>query len=60
MESEFIALATIGEKGRIAAKISFSIKLSPQLMPTISLHCVDETTMLGKSRHISLRIKYIR
>ena len=63
MESEFIALAAVGKEAEWLRNMLLDIKLWPQLMPAISLHCDSQATMSkafsktynGKSRHISLR-----
>ena len=62
MESEFIALAVIGKEVEWLRNMLLDIKLWPQPMPVISLHCDNEATMYrayskvynGKSRHISM------
>jgi hypothetical protein len=67
MESEFIALAA-GKEAEWLRNMLLDIKLWPQPMPAISLHCDSEATMSrayskvynGKSRHISLRHEYVR
>ncbi|GLT95567.1 hypothetical protein SLE2022_132430 [Rubroshorea leprosula] len=68
MESEFITLAAASKEAEWLRNLLLDIKLWPQPMPAISLHCDSEATMSraysniynGKSRHISLRHTYIR
>ena len=68
MESEFIALAAADKEAEWLRNMLLDIKLWPQPMPAISLHCDSEATMSraysniynGKSRHISLRHEYVR
>ena len=68
MESDFIALAATGKEAEWLRNLLLDIKLWPQPMPAISLHCDSEATISrafnkiynGKSRHISLRHVYIR
>ena len=68
MESEFIALAAAGKEAEWLRNLLLDIKLWPQPMSAILLHCDSEATMSrafskiynGKSRHVSLRHEYIR
>ncbi|KAH9765249.1 hypothetical protein KPL70_001801 [Citrus sinensis] len=68
MESEFIALAAAGKEAEWLRNLLFDIMLWPQPMPSISLYCDSEATLSrvynkvynGKSRHISLRHKYVK
>ncbi len=68
MESEFITLAAINKEAEWLRNLLLNIKLWPQLMTTISLHCDSETTMSrafskiynDKSKHIALRHEYAR
>ena len=68
MESEFIELAVAGKEVEWLGNMLLEIKLWPQPMPAISLHCDSEATMFRayskiynrKSRHISLRHEYVR
>ena len=68
MEYEFIALAAAGKEAEWLRNLLLDIKLWPQPMPAVSLHCDSQTTMSrafskiynGKSRHIALRHEYIR
>ncbi|XP_073046157.1 uncharacterized protein [Primulina eburnea] len=68
MESEFSALAAVGKEVEWLRNLSLDIKLWPQSMPAISLHCDSQATMSkafnkiynGKYRHIALRHEYIR
>lgn len=68
MESKFIALVTASKEAKCLRNVIWDIELWPQPIPTISLQCNSEAIMSrtcnkiynGKSRHISLRHKYIR
>ena len=68
MESEFIALATVGKEVEWLRNMLLDIELWPQPIPAISVYCNSEATLgkaynkmyNGKSRHISLRRDYIR
>lgn len=68
IESEFIALAAAGKEAEWLRNLLLDIKLWPQPMPAISLHCDSQATMSRafskiynrKSRHISLRHEYVR
>ena len=68
MEYEFIALTAAGKEAEWLRNLLLDIKLWPQLMPTVSLHCDSQATMSrsfskiynGKSRHIALRHEFIR
>lgn len=68
MESEFLALAAAGKEAEWLRNMLLDIKLWPQPMSAISLHCDSEATLSrayskiynGKSRHISLRHAYVR
>ncbi|KAL0451863.1 UNVERIFIED_CONTAM: hypothetical protein Slati_1164400 [Sesamum latifolium] len=68
MEAEFVALAATGKEAEWLRNLLLDIKLWPQPMPAISLHCDSEATMSralsklynGKSRHIGLRHAYVR
>ena len=68
MEAEFIALADAGKETEWLRNLLLDIKLWPQPMPPISLHCDSEATMSracskiynDKSRHISLRHEFVR
>jgi hypothetical protein len=68
IESKFIALAAAGKEIKWLRNMLLNIKLWPQLMPSISLHCDSQTIMSRafskiyneKSRHISLRYEYTR
>jgi len=61
MESKFIALGPAGKEAEWLRNLLLDIKLWPQPMPAISLHCDSEATMSRavnkiyneKSRHIS-------
>lgn len=67
-ESEFIALAGAGKEAEWLRNLLMDIKLWPQPMPVVSLHCDSQATMSracskvynGKFRHISLRHEYVR
>ena len=68
MESDFIALAAACREAEWLRNMLLDIKLWPQPMPAISLHCDSQATMSrafskiynGKSRHIALRHEYVR
>ena len=68
MESEFIALAVAGKEAEWLTNMLLDIELWPQPIPTISMYCDSETTLVrayskmynGKSRYINLRHDYIR
>jgi hypothetical protein len=68
MEAEFLALAAAGKEAEWLRNMLLDIKLWPQPMPAISLHCDSEATLSraynkiynGKSRHISLRHAYVQ
>ena len=68
MEAEFLALAAACKEAEWLRNMLLDIKLWPQPMPAISLHCDSEATLCraynkiynGKSRHISLRHAYVR
>ncbi|KAG5527251.1 hypothetical protein RHGRI_028223 [Rhododendron griersonianum] len=68
MESEFIALAAAGKEAEWIRNLLLDIKLWPNPMPPISIHCDSEATLSraysstynGKSRHISLRHDFVR
>ena len=45
MESEFIALAAAGKEVEWLRNLLLNIKLWPQPLPAISLHCDSEATM---------------
>ena len=61
-------LAAAGKEVEWLRNLLLDIKLWPQPMPAVSLHCDSQTTISrafskiynGKSRHISLRHEYIR
>ena len=68
MESEFIALVAASKDPEWLRNLLLDIKLWPQSMPAVSLHCDSQATMSrafskiynGKSRYIALRHEYIR
>ncbi len=68
MESEFIALATMGQETEWLRNRLPAIKLRPQPMPSIYLHYDSEITISKtyskiydrKSIHISLRHENVR
>jgi hypothetical protein len=66
-----IRIYSLGSRGKEAEwlrNLLLDIKLWPQPMPAISLHCDSEATLSrayskvynGKSRHISLRHEYVK
>nr|GEZ13496.1 retrotransposon ribonuclease H [Tanacetum cinerariifolium] len=68
MEAEFLALAAAGKEAEWLRSMLLDIKLWPQPMPTIFLHCDSQSTLSraytkvynGKSKHVSLRHAYIK
>ncbi len=68
MKSKFITLATVDKEAEWLRNLLLDIKLWPQPMPAISLHCDNEATMYrafgkiynGKSKYIALRHEYVR
>ena len=68
MKFEFIALLVVGKEVEWLRSLLFDIKLWLQSMPPISLYRDSEATMFRaynkiyneKSRHISLRLEYVR
>lgn len=68
MESEFIALATVGKEAEWLRNMLLDIELWPQPKPVIQVYCDSEATLgrayikmyIGKSRHRGLKHDYIR
>nr|GEX78884.1 hypothetical protein [Tanacetum cinerariifolium] len=67
-KDEFLALAAAEKAAEWLRNMLLDIKLWPQPMPAISLHCDSHSTLSraynkvynGKSRHISIRHAYIK